>query len=131
MIRGKIQEARRIVTRCLDDIAVVWRCTGYVTDETGSRSRNWQYVGDVKCLVQQAGPIEPVGQSAQVRDEYSMVFKTVVGADTEDGDCIELATGDLLGERFILGAPQEQSLAIVRLHGCDPYRQAEKDKWSL
>lgn len=131
MIRGKIAQARHIVARCLEDTAVVWRCTGYTTDETGARSRNWEYVGDVKCIVQQAGSIEPVGQSAQVRDEFSMVFKTLVGADTEDGDCIELVSGDLSGERFILGAPQEQSLAILRFHGCDPYRQGEKDSWSV
>lgn len=122
MPASKITRAQMIARRLLTDTAVLWRCTATDVSETGERVRTWEHMGDIDCLVQNQAPIEGSQQTnADRHNATSMVFKTAVGEDTMAGDMIELATGQLLGNKYILGAPQEQSLAILRLHYAEPY----------
>lgn len=131
MPASKITRAQGIARRLLIDTAVLWRCTDTGFDATGERVRTWTMVGEVKCLVQNQAPIEGSQQTnADRHNATSMVFKTAVGEDTMAGDLVELVTGQLLGNKYILGAPQEQSLAILRLHYAEPYSSHSGDSYA-
>lgn len=121
MLTSKITRARQVVRRILTDSAVVWRCVGSSVDQRGERSRVWGYVGEVSCLCQDKATIEPSTAGRSAREEFAMVFKCPFGSGLHEGDLVEMTSGALNGRKFIVGAVQAQSWAVVDLHGANPY----------
>lgn len=121
MLSNKITRARQVVRRILTDSAVVWRCVDSSVDPRGERSRVWEVYGEVACLCQDQAAIESGTAGRSAREEFAMVFKCPYGSGLHEGDLVEMTSGALNGRKFVVGAVQAQSWAVVDLHGANPY----------
>lgn len=118
-----------MVRRVLTDSAIVWRCVESSVNARGERSRAWGYVGEVACLCQDQAAIESGTAGRAAREQFAMVFKAPYGSGLHEGDCVEMTSGALTGRKFIIGAVQAQSWAVVDLHGANPYDATAGDEF--